>query len=66
MEGRATHVERMVDCMVLRLAGAAGVAGPIANHFRITDLGWRNLRKFSGTRTLEAVNSFTTALEREF
>src|SRR5258706_6962511 len=54
----------MLDRMMAWYTGAA--RGLAIDHFTITDTGRRNLPKFSGTRTLEAINSFITALEREF
>jgi hypothetical protein len=66
-QARAAELETTLDHIMAWVA-AGGIAAPPAadNHFTITDSGRRNLPKLSGTRTQEAVNTFITALERQF
>jgi hypothetical protein len=63
---RAADSDSVVDRLMERVATSRIAPQAVGNHFTITDLGRPNLPKFSGTRTLEAVNAFITALQQEF
>jgi hypothetical protein len=58
-------VFRVVDRLKERVAAGGIAPQAVGNQCTITDSGRRNLPKFSGTRTLEAVNTFITAVEQE-